>query len=35
MTAAGEAGMTISLTKPLSYCGVSRTAWYYARKPGD
>ncbi len=35
MTAAGEAGMTISLTKPLSYCGVSRTAWYYAGKPGD
>jgi hypothetical protein len=35
MTAAGEAGMTISLTKSLSYCGVSRTAWYYARKPGD
>ena len=33
MTAAGEAGMTISLTKSLSYCGVSRTAWYYARRP--
>ena len=35
MTAAREASMTISLTKSLSYCGVSRTAWYYARKPRD
>ncbi len=33
MTAAGESGMTISLTKSLSYCGVSRTAWYYTRRP--
>ena len=33
MTAAREASMTISLTKSLSYCGVSRTAWYYERRP--
>ena len=35
MTAVGEAGTTISLTKSLSYCGVSKTAWYYARRPRD
>ena len=35
MTAAGEADMTISLTKSPSYCGVSRTAWYYARRSRD
>ena len=35
MTAAREASMTISLTKSLSHCGVSRTAWYYARRPRD
>ena len=29
MTAAREASIAISLTKSLSYCGVSRTAWYY------
>ena len=35
MTAAMEASKTISLTKSLAYCGVSRTAWYYTRKPRD
>ena len=35
MRAAREASMTISLTKSLSYCGVSRTAWYYVRRPRD
>ena len=35
MTAAGEANITISLTKSLSYCGVSRIAWYYTKKPRD
>ena len=35
MRAAREASMTISLTKSLSYCGVSKTAWYYARRPRD
>ena len=33
MTAAREASMTISLTKSLSYCGVSGTAWYYEKRP--
>ncbi len=33
MTAAREACKSISLTKSLSYCGVSRTAWYYSKKP--
>ena len=27
-----EASRTISLTKSLSYCGVSRTVWYYTRR---
>ena len=35
MTAARETGTTISLTKSLSYCGVPRIAWHYARRPRD
>ena len=35
MMATREAGMTISLTKSRSYCGVSKTAWYHARGPRD
>ena len=31
MKAARDASKTISLAKSLSYCGVSRTARYYAR----
>ena len=27
--------MTVSLTKSLSYCGVSGTAWYHAGRPRD
>ena len=30
---AREASMAINLTKSPSYCGVSMTAWYYAKRP--
>ena len=34
MKAARDASKTISLTKLLFYCDVSRTAWHYTRSSG-
>ena len=33
MKAAAEARKSISLARSLLYCGISKTAWYYTKRP--
>ena len=33
--AVGEARERMSLNKALAYCGMSKRAWYYTRRPRD
>ena len=33
MKAAAETRKSISLAKSLLYCGISKTAWYYTKRP--